>query len=101
MKHLKKDSGTNWERLGKKTDAEIDAEIASNPDTIDTDTIFWENARLILPLSKGKQQVTVRYDADIIDFFKSMGKGYQSRMNSILRSYMLAELEHQRHDHPL
>lgn len=37
-----------------------------------------------------KQQLTVRIDADILEWLKSYGKGYQSRLNAILRAAMLA-----------
>jgi uncharacterized protein (DUF4415 family) len=36
-----------------------------------------------------KQQLTVRIDADVLEWLKSQGKGYQSRLNTILRSAML------------
>ncbi|MDR3481908.1 MAG: BrnA antitoxin family protein [Burkholderiaceae bacterium] len=36
-----------------------------------------------------KQQLTVRIDADVVEWLKSQGKGYQSRLNEILRSAML------------
>jgi len=36
-----------------------------------------------------KIPVKVNYDADIIEWFRSFGKGYQTRMNSALREYML------------
>lgn len=37
-----------------------------------------------------KQQITARIDADVLDWLKSEGKGYQSRMNAILRREMQA-----------
>jgi uncharacterized protein (DUF4415 family) len=36
-----------------------------------------------------KQQLTVRIDADVLEWLKSQGKGYQSRLNTILRRAML------------
>ncbi len=36
-----------------------------------------------------KQQVTARLDADVLHWLKSKGKGYQTRMNAILRAAML------------
>lgn len=38
-----------------------------------------------------KQQVTLRLDKDILDFFKKTGKGYQTRLNAVLRTYMEAQ----------
>ena len=38
-----------------------------------------------------KQQLTVRIDADVVEWLKSDGKGYQSRLNDILRAAMLGK----------
>ena len=40
-----------------------------------------------------KQQTSVRLDADVLAWLKSQGKGYQTRMNKILREAMLKELK--------
>jgi uncharacterized protein (DUF4415 family) len=40
-----------------------------------------------------KQQITARLDADVLDWLKSQGKGYQSRINAILRREMLSSLK--------
>lgn len=41
-----------------------------------------------------KQQLTVRIDADVVEWLKEEGKGYQSRMNDILRTAMLDKVRH-------
>ncbi len=71
--------------------------LAAQPDSsIDTsdsavlDAVQWEAAvrgRFYRPL---KQQITTRIDADVLDWLKGQGKGYQSRINAILRKEMLA-----------
>lgn len=38
-----------------------------------------------------KQQLTVRIDADILVWLKTQGKGYQSRLNEILRAAMVGK----------
>jgi uncharacterized protein (DUF4415 family) len=43
-----------------------------------------------------KQQITARVDADVLAWLKSQGKGYQARMNAILRREMLASLKSRR-----
>ena len=43
-----------------------------------------------------KQQITARVDADVLDWLKSQGKGYQGRLNAILRREMLASLKTRR-----
>jgi uncharacterized protein (DUF4415 family) len=40
-----------------------------------------------------KQIVTARLDADVLEWLKSRGRGYQSRMNAILRREMLSSLK--------
>ncbi len=40
---------------------------------------------------ENKQQVTLRLDADLLAFFRGTGKRYQSRINAVLREYMLAQ----------
>lgn len=40
-----------------------------------------------------KQQLTVRIDADVVDWLKHQGKGYQSRLNAILRAAMLKQVK--------
>ena len=39
-------------------------------------------------LIRKKKSITIRVDDDVLDWFKTLGKGYQTRMNAILRSYM-------------
>ena len=42
--------------------------------------------------AKGKVQLTIRLDEDVVRFYKSMGAGHLPRMNAVLRSYMHARL---------
>jgi uncharacterized protein (DUF4415 family) len=50
---------------------------------------FWDDARVIYPESP-KQQLTMRLDADIVAYFKAQGRGYQTRINAVLRSFVEA-----------
>ena len=47
---------------------------------------FWDDAAPVLPSSK--VAISLRVDADILEFFREAGPRYQSRMNAVLRSYM-------------
>jgi uncharacterized protein (DUF4415 family) len=54
---------------------------------------FWKNAvrnPFYRPL---KRQLTVRLDADIVAWLRSQGKGYQTRLNQLLRTAMLEEIK--------
>lgn len=55
-------------------------------DIAELDASFWETAQLVKPLTK--QAISLRVDRDVLDWFKSQGKGYQSLMNAVLRSYV-------------
>ena len=43
-------------------------------------------------MSAGKSEVSLRLDKDVLDFFRHSGKGYQSRINAVLRAYMIGML---------
>jgi uncharacterized protein (DUF4415 family) len=58
-------------------------------DIPELDEAFWKNAHLVLP-KPTKRQLTIRFDEDMIAWFKARGKGYQSHMNAVLRAYMAA-----------
>lgn len=37
-----------------------------------------------------KVQLTVRVDRDVLDWYRSLGRGYQTQINALLRAYMAA-----------
>ena len=51
---------------------------------------FWKSARVVFPEGP-KQRLTVRFDRDVVSWFKAQGRGYQTRMNAVLRSYFEAQ----------
>jgi uncharacterized protein (DUF4415 family) len=53
---------------------------------------FWRNAVRNPFYRPRKQQVTLRIDADILAWLRQQGKGYQSRLNSLLRTAMIERL---------
>ncbi|WP_144110844.1 BrnA antitoxin family protein [Paraburkholderia sp. BCC1886] len=80
---MSKKTGTDWKRLAKVDDANIDT---SEVPELGAD--FFANAELHLP---PKQAVTMRLDADVLAWFKEQGAGYQTRINKLLRAYMVAQ----------
>ena len=54
-------------------------------DIPELDETFWKNAVLVHP--EKKERLTVRFDADMVEWFKNQGRGYQTRMNTVLRSF--------------
>lgn len=67
------------ENLDKINDNDID--YSDNQDLEDIDFSSFEMFK------KEKKQVTLRIDNDVLDFFKNMGKGYQTKINQVLREY--------------
>jgi uncharacterized protein (DUF4415 family) len=50
---------------------------------------FWKTAKLTMP--EPKDRLTIRVDHDVVEWLKKRGRGYQTRINAILRSYMEAQ----------
>lgn len=76
------------------------AQFAAQPDSkIDFSEIpeltedFWKNAIRNPYYRPIKQQLTVRLDADIIAWLRGQGKGYQTRLNRVLRDAMQHDLQ--------
>ena len=80
------ESKTDWARVDAMTDAEIEAQMRDDPDWADLIDFDWSNATIVYPVSK--HAISIRLDQDVIDFFKGTGKGYQTRINQVLRHYM-------------
>jgi uncharacterized protein (DUF4415 family) len=80
--------GTDWNRLRALTDQEISSAIEGDPAARPTDANFWKEAKVVLP--QPKQTVTIRLDADLLDWLRRE-KGYQTRINAVLRTYMEAQ----------
>lgn len=85
--------------LTDKQQAELDALSRKQDSDIKCDDIaplddsFWqaaERGRFYRPV---KTQASIRIDADILEWLKAPGKGYQTRLNAILRAAMLRELQ--------
>ena len=92
----KSDPG-NPPKLTKQQKAELEA-LAKMPDAaIDYSDIpplsdeFWQKAMRNPFYKPTKQSTTVRVDSDVLFWLKSKGKGYQTRINKILREAMLKE----------
>lgn len=74
-------SRTDWERVDAMKDNEINMS-----DVPELDENFFANAEIRMPMRK--DSITLRLDHDILEWYKSLGKGYQTRINAILRLYM-------------
>lgn len=86
-KSTSKKLGSDFKRLSAMTDDEID--------TRDIPQVTPEQfARAIvrrgLESVPPKAQLTIRVDLEVLDWFRKQGRGYQTRINALLRAYMEA-----------
>ena len=84
---------SNWRQAGSQTSAEIEANIASDPDEAGME-MDWANASIDMP--QPKTVLNMRVDRDVLEFFKQSGRGYQTRINAVLRAFVEAQRHHQR-----
>ncbi len=71
---------SDLKRIDRMTDEDIDYS-----DIPEVDASFFATARVVVP--PGKKQVTIRLDSDVLAWLKEQGRGYQTRINAILRAY--------------
>ena len=55
-------------------------------DIPETNGEFWAEAKIKMPV--GKTAISIRVDTDVLNFFKKQGKGYQAKINAVLKSYV-------------
>jgi len=84
---------TDLERIDQMTEEEIEEAARSDPDSLLLEDCDPSTLRLVMP--RARESVSLRVDPDVLSFFKSFGRGYQTRMNAILRAYMEAQLSKQ------
>jgi uncharacterized protein (DUF4415 family) len=84
-------SKTDWKRLDAMRDEDIDY---SDCPPMTPEMFARGVVRMGLkPVVRRKQQITLRLDSDVLDWFRTLGAGYQSQINALLRAYMV---EHQK-----
>lgn len=83
---LPKTQRTDWNRLDKLTDEEIDTS-----DIPELDEEWFKNAKVVLP--QKKKAISLRLDGDVVEWFKSnsKGRGYQTFINAVLKAYVKAQ----------
>ncbi len=77
-------SKSNRKRIAQWSDAEIERMAASDPDHPALDDEFWR----AIDEPQRKQAISIKLDQDVLAFFRRQGRGYQTRINEVLRRYM-------------
>ena len=76
------------DKLASRPDSEID--FSDIPPLKES---FWKNAIRNPFYRPVKQQLTVRLDADVVAWLRQQGKGYQTRLNQVLREAMIEDIK--------
>jgi uncharacterized protein (DUF4415 family) len=84
MNAKRKSTSSDLKRLDKMTDEDI-----NYSDIPPLDDSFFTRETVTLP--KKKDSVTLRIDHDVLEYFKHQGKGYQTLINAILKTYAHAK----------
>ncbi|HBB88461.1 MAG TPA: hypothetical protein DC047_12680 [Blastocatellia bacterium] len=89
-KSISRKSETDLKRIDAMKDEDID--LSEIPEV--TPEMFARGIlrRNFLPIPP-KKQLTLRIDSDVVEWYKKQGRGYQTKINALLRAYMK---EHQR-----
>jgi uncharacterized protein (DUF4415 family) len=82
------ESRSDWDAAAAITEAQLDASIAGDPDEAGM-KVDWASARIELP--QPKAILNMRVDQDVLDYFKRTGKGYQTRINAVLKAFVAAQ----------
>ena len=76
-----KKSGTDWAKLRRMKDEDIDF---SNIPPIDR-SMF---KKMVIRMPEKKSALSIRLDPGVVAWFRKQGRGYQTRINAVLRSYV-------------
>ncbi len=79
------ESRTDWAAVKAVTDEELEASIAADPDDVH-EPVDW--SRAVKGMPPHKRDIHIRIDEDVLDWFRQAGRGYQTRINNVLRAFM-------------
>lgn len=88
-KRGKGESQTNWSKVKAMSQKEVDRLANEEDGVLPKD---WEKT-VLFGLPPGKEAVKLRIDKDVLGWFKETGRGYQTRMNNVLRAFVLSHLK--------
>ena len=77
---------TDLAAVRAKSEAELEQDIAGDPDFRDVPPDWKLAAEAVMPTPK--RLLSLRLDAEVIDWFRQQGPGYQTRMNAVLRAFV-------------
>ena len=76
---------TNWDKIDAMTGTKLEASIRADVDDVQSEP-DWTQA--IVGIPGPKEHINIRIDHDVLQWFRSNGKGYQTMMNNVLRAFV-------------
>jgi uncharacterized protein (DUF4415 family) len=83
---------TNWDKIDAVTGTELEASIRADVDDVQGEP-GWTQAIVGIPAPK--DHINIRIDHDVLQWFRSNGKGYQTLMNNVLRAFVQTRQQRQ------
>ena len=80
------ESRSDLPRVRAKSEADLERDIASDPDWYGEPAEWYKAAGAVMPITK--QALSLRLDTDVLEWFRSQGPGYQTRINAVLRAFV-------------
>jgi uncharacterized protein (DUF4415 family) len=81
-------SQSDWARINAMTEDEIRRSEEGDPELEGLEDMDWSQAEWVD--YRAKRPISIRLDADVLEYFKAAGPRYQSRINAVLKSYVRA-----------
>ena len=78
------ESKTDWKRVEATSQSEVERLADKDEGRLAPD---WEST-VMVGLPPTKQDIHIRLDGDILDWFRERGRGYQTRINAVLRAFV-------------
>jgi uncharacterized protein (DUF4415 family) len=75
---------TDWKRFDRQTAAQVEDIAAGDHEGLPMSDAEWATAEIVRP---EKVAVGIKLDSDVLNWFKGLGKGYQTRINTVLRRF--------------
>jgi uncharacterized protein (DUF4415 family) len=76
---------TNWPKVNGTSRAKLEASIRADADDVRGEP-DWTKA--IMGVPPPKDHINIRVDHDVLEWFRSTGRGYQTLMNNVLRAFV-------------
>jgi uncharacterized protein (DUF4415 family) len=83
---------TNWDKIDAVTGDQLEASIRADVDDVHGEP---EWTQTIVGIPARKDHINIRVDHDVLQWFRSNGKGYQTLMNNVLRAFVQMRQQHE------